>query len=237
MQRLTINDRLNRTCSYPAQNGSPGENQSRPFYVPDLLDLTSSNISLTLEGQVSAVVGDGLRLEAMVATYFRTINTWLPVILEDFYYDQISQARVQSAPSDLSLLTLCMFLVCAIPVDGEIPMQTRALYTQIKSFTAMLEALGTNSLRMLQCRLLLTIFEVGHAMYPAAYISAGASVRAAVTIGANASSSEQLVKVFGDQWQAQEARRTWKGIVITDRLVCQFLCGDVEVTWWQVCFT
>ena len=225
MQRITMNDRLNRTCSYPAQNGSPGENQSRPFYVPDLLDLTPSNVSLTLEGQVSSVVGDGLQLEAMAATYFRTIHTWLPVISEDSYYNQISQARVQLAPSDLSLLTLCMFLVCTIPVDGDIPVQTRALHTQVKSFTAMLEALGTNSLRMLQCRLLLTVFEVGHAMYPAAYISTGASVRAAVALGANESSSEQLVQVFGDQWRAEEARRTWQGITITDRLVYQFYVG------------
>lgn len=96
-------------------------------------------------------------------------------------------------------------------------MQTRSLYTQVKSIVAMLEAMGTNSLEMLQCRLLLTVFEVGHAMYPAAYISAGANIRAAVALGANASSSEQLLKVFGDQGQAEEARRTWRGIVITDR--------------------
>lgn len=215
--------RLNRTCSYPAQNENTEEN--KPFYVPDLLGLTPSNISLTLEGQVSTVVGDGLQLQAMAATYFRTVHTWLPVISQDFYYNEISQARVQLAPSDLSLLTLCMFLVCAMPVDGEIPVKTRALYTQLKSFTAMLEASGINSLRMLQCRLLLTIFEVGHAMYPTAYISTGASVRAAVALGANESLSEQLVKGFGDQWRAEEARRTWQGIVVTDRLVYQFYVG------------
>jgi hypothetical protein len=58
-------------------------------------------------------------------------------------------------------------------------------FIQTNSLFAMLEAIEINSLNMLQCRLLLTIFEVGHAIYLAAYVFAGANVRAAMAPGAD----------------------------------------------------
>ena len=185
--------------------------------MPDLLDLTPSNIRYTLEAQVFSVVGDGLQLRKAAATYFRTVHTWLPVVSETAYYAQLSRFRVEAAPSDFSVLTLCISLVCAIPVDGEISLQTRRLYILIKSLVAMLEAMGMNSLAMLQGRLLLTTFEIGHAIYPSAYISAGANIQAAVALGASATSFADLSKAFPDPQLAEEARQTWRGIVITNR--------------------
>lgn len=185
--------------------------------MPDLLDLTPSNISYTLETQVFLVVGADLKLQQVAATYFRTVHTWLPVVSETAYYAQLSRFRVGTAPSDLSVLTLCIFLVCAIPVDGEISIQTQRLYVLIKSFVAMLEAMGTNTLAMLQGRLLLTTFEIGHGMYPSACISAGANVQAAVALGTSATSSAELSNTFRDPHLAEEARQTWRGIVITNR--------------------
>ncbi|KAJ5049383.1 hypothetical protein NUH16_007901 [Penicillium rubens] len=90
------------------------------------------------------------------------------------------------------------------------------MYASLKSFVALLEAMGTNSLEMLQSRLLLTVFEIGHAMYPSAYISAAANMRAAVSLGINAT-SEDLTKAFQDSRKAEEARQTWRGITITNR--------------------
>ncbi|PLB50136.1 hypothetical protein P170DRAFT_508355 [Aspergillus steynii IBT 23096] len=205
--------RLNKSCSYPA----PDAVSSHPVAVPDLHDLTPSNIRHTLEAQVSSIIGDGAQLQETAATYFRSVHVWLPIISETAYYSQLSKFRIQPAPSDFSVLTLCMFLVCAMPVDGEVSDQTRSLYTLVKSFVALLEAMGTNSLQLLQARLLLTVFEIGHTFYPAAYVSAGANVRAAVTLGASAASLEDLRTVFPEPWKAEEARRTWRGIVIADR--------------------
>lgn len=87
---------------------------------------------------------------------------------------------------------------------------------QIKSLLAMLEAIEINSLDMLQCRLLLTIFEVGHAIYPAAYVSAGANVRAAMALGADT----VLYKHLGPcrlPDQVEEAQKNWQAIVMVDR--------------------
>lgn len=207
--------RLNKSCSYPVIDAV----SSRPVAVPNLCDLTPANIRHTLEAQVSSLVGDGILLQETVAAYFRSVHVWLPVISETTYYAQLSKFRVQSAPADFSVLTLCMFLVCARPVDGELSAQTQSLYALVKSFVALVEAMGTNSLELLQGRLLLTVFEIGHAMYPAAYISAGANVRAAIALRASAASLEDLHDAFPDPQRAKEAQRIWQGIVITDRLV------------------
>lgn len=185
--------------------------------MPDLLDLTPSNVRYSLKAQVFSVVGDGPQLREAAATYFRSVHSWLPVVSETAYYAQLSKFRVVAAPSDFSVLTLCIFLVCAMPVDGEMSLQTRRLYILIKSFVAMLEAMGMNSLAMLQGRLLLTTFEIGHAMYPSAYISAGANIQAAAALGAGTASFADLSKAFPDPKLAEEARQTWRGIVITNR--------------------
>jgi hypothetical protein len=108
-----------------------------------------------------------------------------------------------------------MALVCKEPV-GELPHSTRLMYTSLKSYMALLEAMGTNSLEMLQSQLLLTVFEIGHAIYPSAYISAAANIRAAISLGINAT-DEDLSKVFQDPQKVEEAHQTWRGIVITDR--------------------
>ncbi|CAG8008683.1 unnamed protein product [Penicillium nalgiovense] len=209
----TLCKRLNKHCDYLLPAEAP-----RLLSVPDWADLTPSNVCHTLEAQVSSNVGDRLQVQALAAFYFRTIHTWFPIISETCYNIRLSNIRVQtaSAPSDLSLLTLCMALVCKGPVGVELPLSTRSMYASLKSFVALLEAMGTNSLEMLQSRLLLTAFEIGHAMYPSAYISASANIRAAVSLGIN-STCEDLRKAFRDPQKVEEARQTWRGIVITDR--------------------
>lgn len=210
---LLINLRLNKPCSHPAHPETP-----RIIAFPDLPDLTPSNIRYTLETQVFSVIGDGLKLRDAAGVYFRTIHTWLPVVSEAGYYAKLSKFRVEAAPSDFSFLTLCMFLVCVIPVDGQMSLETRRLYILVKSFVGMLEGIGTSSLMMLQGRLLLTTFEIGHAAYPSAYISAGANIQAAVSLGASATSAVDLSKAFPDPQVAEEAQQTWRGIIITNRL-------------------
>ncbi|OBT80367.1 hypothetical protein VF21_00894 [Pseudogymnoascus sp. 05NY08] len=188
--------RLNKPCSHPAHPDHPETPRLLP--LPELLDLTSSNLRYTLEAQVSSVVGDGLKVREAAQRYFRTVHAWLPVVEERGYYARQSRYRVEDAPSDFSVLTLCIFLVCAMPVDGEMTLETRRLYILIKSWVGMLEAMGMNTLAMLQSRLLITTFEIGHAMYPAAYISAGANIQAAIALGASAASFADLSKAFPD---------------------------------------
>ncbi|UDD59383.1 hypothetical protein AFCA_006803 [Aspergillus flavus] len=216
--------RLNRVCCYTEPNGitgpgdSPEDVSSISLPVPDLAQLTSDNIAHTIRTQVFTIIGDESRIRAVAAVYFRTIHPWFSILAEGPFYERLTYILTYTSP-DLSLLTLCMDLLGAKPVDDEIPPRMRSLYILLKGFIATLEAIEINSLELLQCRLLLTIFEVGHGMYPAAYISMGANVRAAVALGANEVSKAQLEETFKSPGRAGEARRIWRGIVIADRYV------------------
>ncbi|KAB8270426.1 hypothetical protein BDV30DRAFT_228937 [Aspergillus minisclerotigenes] len=220
--------RLNRVCCYTEPNGitgpgdSPEDVSSISLPVPDLAQLTSDNIAHTIRTQVFTIIGDESRIRAVAAVYFRTIHPGFPILAEGPFYERLTYILTYTSP-DLSLLTLCMVLLGAKPVDDEIPPRMRSLYILLKGFIATLEAIEISSLELLQCRLLLTIFEVGHGMYPAAYISMGANVRAAVALGANEVSKAQLEETFKSPGRADEARRIWRGIVITDRALMTIL--------------
>lgn len=215
---------MNRVCCYTEPNGitgpgdSPEDVSSISLPIPDLAQLTSDNIAHTIRTQVFTIIGDESRIRAVAAVYFRTIHPWFPILAEGPFYERLTYILTYTSP-DLSLLTLCMVLLGAKPVDDEIPPRMRSLYILLKGFIATLEAIEINSVELLQCRLLLTIFEVGHGMYPAAYISMGANVRAAVALGANEVSKAQLEETFKSPGRAGEARRIWRGIVIADRWV------------------
>ncbi|KAJ5755167.1 hypothetical protein N7533_004710 [Penicillium manginii] len=200
--------RLNKRCAYQLPTEAP-----RLLPVPDWGDLNPINLNYTLELQVFSIVGDGLQLREAASLYFRTVHTWFPVVSEERYYAQLASVRVKTdpTPSDFSLLTLCMALVCKEPIAGDVPGSARSLYVSIKSFVSILEAMGTNSLKIVQSRILLTIFEIGHAINPSAYISAAANVRAAMSLGL-----DSFTKDVGSQ-KYEEAQNVWRAVMIVDR--------------------
>ncbi|UNI18604.1 hypothetical protein JDV02_004859 [Purpureocillium takamizusanense] len=231
--------RLNRSCCY----AGPDAVGPRPLPVPDLLDLTLANIGHTLEGQVSAIIGPPPRVLAAAQAYFRTVHPWLPVVAEDAYLGQLSACRTQPMRASFGLLTLSMYLVCAetLPVDGErreqqqqqqrerpeVTARTKALYALLKSFVGMLEALQDDDVdddnspslvEILQSRLLLSVFEMGHGLSPAAYVSTGANVRVAVCLGADAASSgRRRQNTPQPAGHAASAQQAWRGVVIANR--------------------
>ncbi len=71
------------------------------------------------------------------------------------------------AGPDLALLFLCMKLIISRPQDG-IESSQHPIYVSAKRFIALLEATGTATLLMLQANILVTWYEYGQAIYPAA---------------------------------------------------------------------
>jgi hypothetical protein len=76
------------------------------------------------------------------------------------------------AGPDLALLFLCMKLILSGPQDG-LESSQHPLYVSAKRFISLLEATGTATLLMLQANILVTWYEYGQAIYPAAYMTAG----------------------------------------------------------------
>lgn len=74
--------------------------------------------------------------------------------------------------ADLALLFLSMKMMIQIPPEGESPAHS-LLYTAAKRFMAIVEASAICSVQLIQSAVLITAYEVGHGIYPAAYLSSG----------------------------------------------------------------
>lgn len=140
-----------------------------------LLDpLASIDISVAITNRVFAFVSSESDLWDHMARYFNTVHTWLPVISQDRYYRRLSSFSDGQNPG-FSVLTLTIILISTVPQTSG-----SSLYLSIKRFIAVLDGMGINSLDLLQARLLVTVFEVGHGYFQAGNISIGAVARAAM---------------------------------------------------------
>ena len=86
----------------------------------------------------------------------------------------------------------------------------KSLYVLLKTTIAQLEAADINSLEVVQARLLVTLFEVGHGL-SGGYISIAALARAATAIGINKTVNAPVSA------KCKEELRVWWGIVMLDR--------------------
>lgn len=86
------------------------------------------------------------------------------------------------AGPDLALLFLAMRIITTQPQDGVRPAEL-PLYGCVKRVLAMVESSGLVSLMYLQALVLVALYEFGHAIYPAAWMTVGACVRYADMLG------------------------------------------------------
>ena len=91
------------------------------------------------------------------------------------------------------------------------------MYLYIKSNLASIEGLGVNSFLTVQSRILVTLFEVGHGFYPAAYISIGAIIRAADALEIRPCVDASPSASQNEEEQREETTLIWCGILILDR--------------------
>jgi hypothetical protein len=119
---------------------------------------------------------------------------------------------------ELSLLALCMELYCT-PVPDGVDDAATDLYRLAKGFHNDLTAAGIMSIQMLQAGVILAMYELGQAVYPAAFLTVGACVRYGIALGADKLMSDLM---GGNEQQrswleAEEMRRVWWAILMLDR--------------------
>jgi hypothetical protein len=90
-----------------------------------------------------------------------------------------------------------------------------SLYITVKSVISLLESTNFLSLELVQCRLLVAFYEIGHGISPAASISIAAGARTARALGLN----KQWVRpdFGGHTIDAEEERRVWWAVFNLDR--------------------
>lgn len=172
--------------------------------------MASIDINNAITNKAFAFVSSESDLRDHVARYFNTIHTWLPVISQQRYYRRLSSFLDGQNPG-FSLLTLSIILISTVPQTPGTP-----LYLSTKSFIGVLEGMGINSLDLLQTRLLVTIFEVGHGYLQAGNISIGAVTRAAMTSGSREKQHVQPSE-SAEEGGIEEGTQVWCGILVLDR--------------------
>jgi hypothetical protein len=100
-------------------------------------------------------------------------------------------------------------------------------YLAGKKYLSELESAGVFTVPMLQGRVLIALYEFGHGIYPAAYMSIGNCAAQAFALGLGSEREAGEVEVEGGRrltWvEHEERRRVWWAIVILERFVGPFL--------------
>ncbi|KAK5052757.1 hypothetical protein LTR84_002623 [Exophiala bonariae] len=156
--------------------------------------------------------------ESAVSAYRRAVEPWFPVISE---LGSRVPATCDETSLDVALLCLSILLFTTSPssttMNDDITSGLEILYLQTKSSLAFAEGLGLNSVQIVQSRILLTLFEASHGFYPAAYISIGATLRAADALEVHPIEDAVQPYCSNEAITYEETVLMWCGILVLDR--------------------
>ena len=165
---------------------------------------------------ILSLLGDVDNIRATASNFFEHIHSWMPFISKKRFYDLYLPSPFQSR-SDVVLLFLSLKLITTLPPTS--PRNPRTpLYHAVKHFHLQVQDSSVFSLPVLQAGVLLALYELGHGIYPAAFLSVGACARYGHALGINCNGSLQVRRVL-TLVEVEERRKTWWAIVILDRLV------------------
>ncbi|KAL2831615.1 hypothetical protein BJY01DRAFT_260516 [Aspergillus pseudoustus] len=181
----------------------------------DITQLTLGTLGQNVQSHVFAIIGNEEAIALSATIFFSTIHPWFPIVNRDSYYRGLSRFRSEASP-EFSLLTLCMYLLGLYPTDGDMSGQMHGQYILASALVASLTAAGVGSVNVLQARILLSLFEVGHGKYSAAYASMGGNVRAAADMGIGLPQRGRLDRL-GPPDAAEDAHHVWGCLVVLDR--------------------
>lgn len=145
---------------------------------------------------------------SVLSKYFRTIDTWLPVVSNAEFQKGLNRLNAES-DNDIATLLLSMHLITQIP-SIEDTMRS-PIYFDTKALFSLQVASGNFALEIAQAGLLIAVYEHGHGMTDAAQLTLAACARMAIKRIA----AQRKSTVVG--LQNTDVGRLWWGIVILDR--------------------
>jgi len=160
----------------------------------------------------------------VVSIYSRTLNSWFGFSSAVRLCSEL-QTTWDDCQVDSTLLvsTILLFNTNPQSIEGiySLHPDTMTLYLSCRSWIALLEGTGLNSINLVYSRLLMTLFEVVHGLYPAAYLSIAATVRAADALSVFDGNGVPLSLPLGPIGlkEEEEYREMWCGIFVLDRFV------------------
>lgn len=159
-------------------------------------------------------VGEPRAIRNFTESYFAGVHHWFPILSEKRFSETVLNPWSRARP-DVILLLLCMKLVDSSP-DRTRPDAIQSLYLMAKSLHLNSQIASCLSLQILQATLLIAVYEMGHSIYPAAYITIGTCARLGGALGVD---KVELSVSNYPTWsvEREERNRAWWATVILDR--------------------
>jgi hypothetical protein len=168
------------------------------------------------------ILGPIDNIKVMLLDFFITTHKKLAVISKSRFLDRLP--FMASHPrADFWLLCLCIHLTHQLASMQSKPM-LMALYSEVQRLVNELEQSQNPTLALVQCRLFLTFFELGHGLHSPAYISIAICAKTARLIGLHRK-QWRTPGLESDLIGMEEDKRTWWSIVNLDRYI-NLLNGD-----------
>lgn len=203
---------------------SPGADQISAFPSMFFLEgdmfvegrMTVPKPDLKVPNDVAATLGSIVDLQDITGRYFENVHLWLPFVSKKRMQLTLSNPRLELT-ADLALLLLCMKLITQNPHGNPQAAQT-PLYSLVKRQIALVESAALMSLQLLQATILTAAYEIGHAIYPAAYLTTGRCAQLGHLLGLNDRQAvPQILRRSGAWAEIEETRRTWWACMLLDR--------------------
>lgn len=179
--------------------------------------LRQPTVNVAVSTEATKILGSIEDIRRMATKYFDTIWLRLPIISQVRFLSRL--ATVFADPqADYIVLCLAIHLLLQQPAEGEKSMVSES-YVMIKSFISMLESTGFWSLEVVQARLLVVFYELGHGIQDGASISIASCARSARLLGLNKKVWQERGDRYEEKVKAEEEKRVWWAVVNLDRWV------------------
>ncbi|OTB17589.1 hypothetical protein K445DRAFT_316218 [Daldinia sp. EC12] len=178
--------------------------------------------------QATGIIGPPCNLspeaDAVCEKYFSAVHRWLPILSRKRVRRHIAEnGSAPDCPSQL--LFICMKLVSE-PVPAEVSARANIAYQRVLETLFKVENSCLPSLQLLQSVILISAYELGHAIYPAAYLHVGHAARLCAMMGFHdRKAASQLFKDSITWTSREEERRTWWAVFCLDRITNQGTSG------------
>lgn len=182
------------------------------------LDLPSTTSSIP--SNILSLLGDDDDVGEHIAKYFQHAYTWLPFISKNRLERLFPLQPSPQNDSALLLLAIKLLTTSPPPRDPRTP-----LYHAVKHFYPQVENSAAFSILVLQAGVLVTLYEIAHAIYPAAFLSVAGCARYGHALGIDVNPRVPVRKPT-TLVELEQRRRVWWAIVVLDRYASSWLQND-----------
>jgi hypothetical protein len=211
---------LPKTSTLPSLGSEPSNNHAAISFLAPHIVLESvlelPYMDMPVPDSVRNNIGDTSSIRNNSKSFFQSIHSWMAIVSKRRFYMHLLHP-MSRRQTELSLLAICMKLYCTVPPvanDGRTD-----LYRIAKQFHFEVETAGLMSLYVLQAGVIISLYELSQAIYPAAHLTVTACARCGVALGIDKLGLELIdSNNRGRKWiEIEEMRRVWWSILTLDR--------------------